>query len=113
MSDERYVCSACAEEGNPDPQPIQNFYTWIDRRYKEPRRSIVCRRHTDEINIARQRRQLDPTSPDYNQTYHENVKKWKRDYAARKLNPSSPDYDEALHARQKAAKLASKKKNRG
>jgi hypothetical protein len=74
----RYVCPACAAEGNAEPQPITNFYSIRSQPYKNSegrvivkykdnlRRSELCKRH-DNVQRAEQiRRQLDPNSPEYN-----------------------------------------------
>src|SRR5690348_8051206 len=96
------VCPACEDEGKGAPQPLTAFYA---KRRRRPdgsiriERSYLCRVHTDKVNAAQQERRLDPSSPDYDPTYHEQVKKWKRDYRARKLDPSSPDYDPDFRGR--------------
>jgi hypothetical protein len=104
---EAYVCPACASEGNPQPQPRSAFY-------EKPRkagdgvirleRSYLCRRHTDQENMARHQARFDPESPLFDEAYHSKVQQWKRDWNSKRLTPGSPDYDPELHERQKEAK---------
>jgi hypothetical protein len=102
-----FVCSACADEGQDQPQPKTSFYY---KRKKRPdgsmriERSYLCKRHTNAQNTAAHKRRIDSASPDYDAAYHAKVKAWKAAYAHAKLDPASPDYDAALHERQKAAK---------
>lgn len=124
----RYVCPACASEGNNTPQPGDNYY-WSNVKpyrkvddqgkvvakhtYKDnKRRSILCKKHESQLVQARRRKQLDPTSPTYNAELHEKVKAWHRDYMARKTTPGSDDYDHAFHERLKAAKRSARKRRK-
>jgi len=114
---EGYICPECVAEGHTDPQPIDNFYVYRAREYKtetawyrykdNQRRSQLCRRHDQLAAAERQRRRLDPDSPDYDPAYHERVKEQKRQYATDKLRPDGARYDPELHARQKASKRSS------
>jgi hypothetical protein len=108
-----YVCPVCAEEGNPEPQPLEAFYVYAAKpyaradgriivKYKDnQRRSLLCRRHHNLASTADQRERLDPANPRYDPAYHAKVKGYKRAYKKRKLDPASPDYDPALHERQR------------
>lgn len=47
------VCPDCALEGNPDPQPLDQFYVLKSPKYKNGQRvSAYCRRHTKARNAA-------------------------------------------------------------
>lgn len=59
---ETKVCPDCAIEGNPDPQPLANFYRTKAARYAGGYRiSPYCRRHTKARN-AKAAREAPPGS---------------------------------------------------
>lgn len=98
---QRYVCPACAAEGNPEPQPAGNFY-WITVKdfkssrsgyhYKDnKRRSTLCKKHDRAAAAARQRRRLDPASDEYDEAYAKRVAQQKRESKARRRKLKGSD----------------------